>query len=127
MQNEDGNICGLIRLFTDNMNESDDSKTNGLGMVFLHELRHAVTGESDPQEDMVSYYIGANVNTAHLVTGPVVDRVNVYRQELDMPVRIQYFARKDGSIPFCPADKLGQSSKAIHSSTVWLKLNSSAR
>ena len=133
----DGNKCeggqnddqdgGAIRLYCDRMSEENDCNTNGLGMVFLHELRHAVTGESDPQEGLVNYYIGQTVNAQNLVTGSFVDRVNRYRQELGMPIRIQYFARKDGYVPFCPADKLRQGPSAIRKNTVWLKINSNAQ
>ena len=96
-------------------------------MAFLHELRHAFTGETDPKEDMVNLYIGSNVNVNHLKTRPVVDRINVYRQEFGMPIRIQYHARKDGKIPFCNAGFLNKGSRAIRKNTIWLEINSSIR
>ena len=51
----DGDLCeggqnsdqksGLVKMYCGKMTKMDDASTNGMGMIFLHELRHAVTGE----------------------------------------------------------------------------------
>ena len=109
----DGDLCeggqnsdqksGLVKMYCGKMTKMDDASTNGMGMIFLHELRHAVTGERDPVEGGIT----ATYNkTGHFVsesrqTGSVVDRVNVYRQELGMAIRMNYFGRsRDGKVPF---------------------------
>lgn len=73
-----------------------DNRTLGYGMVLMHELRHtdAAGGASDPPIESTS-------------RGPVVDRVNIYRQELDanpttarngqFGQRAQYNANPSGS------------------------------
>lgn len=73
-----------------------DNRTLGYGMVFMHELRHTTAGggASDPP-------LGSSG------TGPVVDRVNIYRRELDanstttgsgeFGKRSRYYAEPEGS------------------------------
>ena len=123
----DDKQSGFVKMFCSQMKETEDAKTNGLGMVFLHELRHAVTGEKDVPEDEVSaiYDSKGNVIPNCFKTGPVVDRVNIYREELDMPIRLQYVSRKkDGRVPFCNLKKYGGSPANILRHTYYLKLNS---
>jgi RHS repeat-associated protein len=63
-----------IQSFVDGTPKVLNNQTLGLGMTFLHELRHTGPGGGarDPsRNDLTS-------------TGPVVDRVNIYRNELDM-------------------------------------------
>ena len=117
-KNDDGK-GGFVRLTFGGKGETDCG-TSGLGMVFLHELRHAVTGESDPKDDGINYYVGKLVNTRHMVTGSVVDRVNQYRRELNMPIRLQYFSL-DGMVPFCHDKYLSQGANIIRENTKWYK------
>ena len=89
---------GIINLYYSRMNENEDDKTFGLGMIFLHELRHAITGDNDPTKSACDYNYLRYPHS--LITGPVVDRVNEYRKERGMPVRIQYVSREDRLVPF---------------------------
>ncbi len=112
---------GLVYLYCSKMRAEEDAQTNGLGMIFLHELRHAVTGEDDPVENGCDYN---SFNDPHsLKTGPIVDRVNQYRRELGMPIRIQYVARNDGKVPFLDI-KYDITRKNIRNHVIWKKLNS---
>ena len=76
-------------------NEDYDAKTEGLGMLFLHELGHAYFGDIDPAPDPDSFiertfdkrqpYPCCGVNL-----GGAVSRVNKYRTEMGMPLRASY-------------------------------------
>ena len=112
---------GLVYLYCSKMRAEEDALTNGLGMIFLHELRHAVTGEGDPGESGCDYNSFGDPHS--LKTGPVVDRVNQYRRELGMPIRIQYVARNDGKVPFLDI-KYDITRKNIRNHVIWRNLNS---
>ena len=64
-------INGFIDGTSSNMND----KTMGFGMTFLHEYQH--TGPGGSKGD-----VSSSTNTAN--TGPTVDRINIYRKELDI-------------------------------------------
>ena len=112
---------GIVRMYCPKMLEEEDAQTNGLGMVFLHELRHAVTGEHDPGTSACDYNVKGDPNS--LKTGPVVDRVNEYRRELGMPIRIQYVARHDGVVPFLDV-KYNITRENIRKHVIWKNLKS---
>ena len=113
---------GVVNMYCSKMNENEDDKTFGLGMIFLHELRHAVTGEQDPAPSACDYNRLGDPHS--LKTGPVVDRVNEYRRELGLPIRIQYVSQNDGSVPFLDV-KYDVTRKNIRNHVVWKKPNSS--
>ena len=119
-QNENKN-GGIVRMYCSKMLEAEDAQTNGLGMVFLHELRHAVTGEHDPGKSACDY--NALGDPHSLKTGPVVDRVNEYRRELGMPIRIQYVSRHDGVVPFLDV-KYDITRENIRKHVIWKNLKS---
>ena len=108
--------------------ENPDDATNGLGMIFMHECLHALKGWKDPEYNGVNSYIGNMVNSNNLQTGPVVDRVNEYRKELNMAIRITYFGRKsDNKVPFlAPEYYQGVGEKElkqnINSNCIYLKI-----
>lgn len=108
-------------MYCSKMLEAEDAQTNGLGMVFLHELRHAVTGEHDPGKSACDY--NALGDPHSLKTGPVVDRVNEYRRELGMPIRIQYVSRHDGVAPFLDV-KYDITRENIRKHVIWKNLKS---
>jgi len=109
---------GVVRMYYFKMQAEEDAQTFGLGMIFLHELLHAVTGEHDPGTSACDYdYKG---NPCSLKTGPIVDRVNEYRRELGMPIRIQYVRRGDGMVPFLDA-KYDITKRNIQRHVIWKK------
>ena len=112
---------GFVLMYCSKMLEAEDAQTNGLGMVFLHELRHAVTGEHDPGKSACDY--NALGDPHSLKTGPVVDRVNEYRRELGMPIRIQYVSRHDGVVPFLDV-KYDITCENIRKHVIWKNLKS---
>ncbi|BFP42647.1 hypothetical protein FGF1_34920 [Flavobacteriaceae bacterium GF1] len=73
-----------------------DSRTNNVGMVFLHESLHTVTGakffdsEEDNREKTGRVFRDPNDNDAATQTGPVTDRINAIRSELNLPTRYIY-------------------------------------
>ena len=111
---------GIVRLYCSRLNEKEDCETNGLGMIFLHELRHAVTGEKDPIQSACDYNRMGYPN--NLETGSVVDRVNEYRKELGMPIRIKYVARQDGCVPFLDVNKYNPTPANIKEHVIWKKI-----
>ena len=78
-------------------NEDYDALTEGLGMAFMHELGHAYFGDKDPVVDNTTNsfewkflkfkqpYPNENIEL-----GDAVRRVNTYRSELGMPIRVSY-------------------------------------
>lgn len=104
------------------MQAEEDAQTFGLGMIFLHELLHAVTGEHDPGKSACDY--DHKGNPCSLKTGPIVDRVNEYRRELGMPIRIKYVKRRDGMVPFLDA-KYDITKRNIQRNVIWKKNKSS--
>ena len=62
-------------------------------------------------------------NNMRRSTDPPQRRVNQYRRELGMPIRIQYVARNDGKVPFLDI-KYDITRKNIRNHVIWKKLNS---
>jgi len=62
-----------INNFINGTSSKLNNETMGFGLVFLHEIRHTPSGGSNHDPD----------KTHTESTGPVVDRVNIYRNELD--------------------------------------------
>ena len=54
-----------------------DNRTLGFGMTFLHETLHSNVAEGGPNRDL----IGAN--NIDVFRGPVVDRMNIVRRQLN--------------------------------------------
>ncbi len=89
--------------------EKFDNATNGLGMLFFHELGHAYFGDDDPPEfEHTEYTLGENgfptyKNGVNGVGG-AVRRVNRYRRELKPPTRKAYegcdLEGFEGTVPF---------------------------
>jgi len=80
-------------------NNGVDSRTNNVGMVFLHESMHTVTGANffDSEEDNRGktgrvFIDPEDRNDAATQTGPVVKRINAIRSELNLPIRYIYGA-----------------------------------
>ena len=127
VQNEDKR-GGMVGMNCGIMNKNEDAATNGMGMIFMHEIRHAVTGEKDPVEGGIT---ATYSKTGLFVpetrqTGSVVDRVNVYRQELGMAIRMNYFGRPtDGKVPFMcmPQDGSQPNSQYIQKNVFYLQLS----
>jgi len=77
-------------------NNGVDSRTNNVGMVFLHESMHTVTGanffdsEEDNREKTGRVFRDPNDNDAATQTGPVTNRINAIRSELNLPTRYIY-------------------------------------
>ena len=111
---------GVVNMYCSKMQEEEDAQTYGMGLVFLHELRHAVTGEHDPDRSGYDYNVFGDPNS--LKTGSIVDRVNEYRRELGMPIRIQYVS-KDGKVPFLDV-KYNVTPQNIRRHVIWKKDNS---
>ena len=89
-KDEGGNGLILLRGNHDNLY---DNETNGLGMAFFHELGHAYFGDDDPPEWGNGNWFVDNGGDYPEFGGPIGDavaRVNVYRKELHMPLRMTY-------------------------------------
>ena len=76
-------------------NEDYDTKTEGLGMSFLHELGHAYFGDTDPEPHSNSFikrFFDKGQPYPHpwIDLGEAVIRVNKYRAEMGMPLRASY-------------------------------------
>ena len=90
--------------------EEYDKSTNGLGMLFFHELGHTYFGDEDPpiyehteytKDDGLPYPSFKNGESG---VGEAVRRVNRYRREMDLPIRRAYeecdIKGYEGKIPF---------------------------
>ena len=90
--------------------EEYDKSTNGLGMLFFHELGHAYFGDEDPpiyehteytKDDGLPYPSFKNGESG---VGEAVRRVNRYRREMDLAIRRAYeecdIKGYEGKIPF---------------------------
>ena len=95
----------IVRLSMD-FKQGEDNQTNGIGLAFMHELGHAAFGDIDPEDvSTSSSYIKHGVfgfmPKADANLGEAVTRVNRYRKELCLPLRLAYPANpKTGLIPF---------------------------
>ena len=95
----------VIRL-SNSLDENEDNSTNGLGMVFMHELGHAAFGDEDPKNKTTeASYVKMGdfgwVPKRGAELGEAVTRVNNYRKELNMPLRIAYPRNpKNKMVPF---------------------------
>ena len=95
----------IVRLSMD-FKQGEDNQTNGIGLAFMHELGHAAFGDIDPEDvSTSSSYIKQGVfgfmPKADANLGEAVTRVNGYRKELGLPLRLAYPANpKTGLIPF---------------------------
>ncbi|MBP5515438.1 MAG: hypothetical protein J6X86_00670 [Bacteroidales bacterium] len=92
-----------------------DNKTNGLGMLFFHELGHAYFGDDDPPNNEATFFWNdpdkeyPAYKTGPHGVGEAVARVNKYRKEMGMPLRKTYeacyhlegtYSSEEGKIPF---------------------------
>jgi len=94
----DNKLGGTIFLYYD-LNEEYDKQTNGMGMIFMHELGHAFFGDKDPKPNgLPRYDLNGNISDTRL--GEAVIRVNKYRKELNLPIRVSYIPNLEGYIPF---------------------------
>ena len=88
----------LHEIYIGNHHEVDyDNMTEGLGMMFMHELGHAYFGDNDPTPDPSKNSFVWNIGhgdipypNSELSLGGAVERVNRYRSELGMLTRASY-------------------------------------
>ncbi|WP_165915745.1 DUF6443 domain-containing protein [Tenacibaculum skagerrakense] len=86
-------------------NEKIDSRTASTGFVFLHESVHTSYGTSyfdsdkDEKEKVTFKGVKALPDPIHsekgTKTGPTVDRINIFRQEMNLPIRYIYGDKKE--------------------------------
>ena len=94
----DNGLSGTIYLYWD-LKERYDKQTNGIGMIFMHELGHAFFGDKDPEPDgRLRYALNGDIIDRRL--GEAVTRVNKYRSELNLPIRATYIPNLEGYVPF---------------------------
>ncbi|SHJ67770.1 RHS repeat domain-containing protein, partial [Aquimarina spongiae] len=86
--------------------EKLDSKTSGVGMVFLHESLHTRIGanyfktkKDKNEKDMNNVFPDPRGSRRANETGPTVDRVNNFRREMNLPTRYIY-GNNPGSLFF---------------------------
>ncbi len=85
------------------------NKTFDFSMVFLHEMQHAYYGLSDsPKSDRTIIYSSFDKPEMYQGTGihklppkgPTVMRVNVYREQMGLPIRMTYPSTYNGDLLF---------------------------
>ena len=91
------------RIFVDIADFSgSEHKTFDIGMVFLHEFQHGYFGLSDNVNQLAGIYSsGDPYYYKRGYRGDVVDKVNIYRKELDLLTREAYMSSPfTNKVPF---------------------------
>jgi len=77
-----------------------DNKTFDIGMAFFHEFNHGYFGIDDPAKSEYTVYGPPDMNNPATIihqgnVGEVEMRVNIYRSQLGLPIRISYNGTRD--------------------------------